>query len=214
MKNLLSILLLFPCFQLTAQNTKFIAVMEKNIAIMDTAKSAISMLNLANQFERIGNAEPTEWLPLYYRAWLHIMISYQETDLIKKDALLDMSLELISRADSMMPDHSEIYALKSLALSSKIGIEPAIRGQKFGPISGMALEKAIKLDPGNPRPYLLKGQNALYTPAQYGGGKDKALPLLEQAVEKFKTYKPSNSIMPKWGEKRAQDALNQCKNID
>ena len=70
----------------------------------------------------------------------------------------------------------------------------------------------MKLDPENPRPYLLKGMGAMYTPEQYGGGKDKALPILEKAVEKFAKFKPTNSIMPKWGKERATKALEECKN--
>ena len=72
----------------------------------------------------------------------------------------------------------------------------------------------MKLDPENPRPYLLKGQSAMYTPPQYGGGKEVALPLLEQAVEKFKSFKPKSSIMPNWGAQRANTVLEQFKNMD
>jgi hypothetical protein len=58
----------------------------------------------------------------------------------------------------------------------------------------------------------MKGTGLLYTPPQYGGGKDKALPALEEAVAKFKTFKPASSIMPHWGEARANEVLEQCKN--
>ena len=181
---------------------------------MDTATTTETMQSLGNQFERIGNAEPKEFLPGYYRAWINIMLSIYEKDNNKKDALLDAALELISKADSLMPDNSEIYALKSFALSMKIGVDPATRGQKLGMESAITLGQAMKLDPENPRAWLLKGQSAMYTPAQYGGGKEVALPLLEKAVEKFKTFKPQSSIMPNWGAKRANEVLEQCKNMD
>jgi hypothetical protein len=80
--------------------------------------------------------------------------------------------------------------------------------------SGMLIDKAIKLDAENPRAYLLKGTGLMYRPPQFGGGKDKAIPVLETAVEKYKTFKPSSSIMPHWGEKRAQEVLEQCKKQD
>lgn len=214
MKKFLVILLFVPLAKLQAQSPKFIAAMERNIVVMDTATIPATMQNVANQLERISTAEPKEWLPGYYIAWLNIMMSIQEKDMNKKDAMLDKALDLIAKADAMMPDHSEIYALKSFALSMKIGVDPATRGQKLGMESGIAVARAMKLDPENPRPYLLKGQSAMYTPEQYGGGKEVALPILEQAVEKYKTFKPKNSIMPHWGAKRADEVLEQCKNMD
>ena len=52
----------------------------------------------------------------------------------------------------------------------------------------------------------------MYTPEQYGGGKEKAIPVLEMAVAKYKTFKPASPMMPHWGEERANTVLEQCKN--
>ena len=45
------------------------------------------------------------------------------------------------------------------------------RYMQYGPIAEQALQKAIKLNPENPRIYLLQGQDKFYTPEQYGGSK-------------------------------------------
>lgn len=211
-----TILSLLTCIsmQLHAQSPKYLAAMERNVSMMDTASTVATMQTVNNSFERISKAEPGEWLPPYYISWLNIMMSIREKDNMKKDELLDKALSLVAMADSLSPDNSEIYALKSFALSMKIGVDPATRGQKLGMESGMTLARAMKLDPENPRTYLLKGQSAMYTPAQYGGGKEVAMPLLEKAVEKFKTFKPKSSIMPHWGAKRADEVLEQCKNME
>ncbi len=74
-----------------------------------------------------------------------------------------------------------------------------------------SLDKAITLNPDNPRPYLVKGQNVFYTPAAFGGGKDVAKPLLEKAAAKFATFKPENEIAPDWGKERNNELLTQCK---
>ena len=214
MKKILVLVMVALAAQLHAQNPKYVAAMEKNVAVMDTGTTLATMQQVANTFERISLAEPKEWLPPYYIGWLNVMISLREKDNQKKDAMLDYALTLIDRADSLSPENSEIYALRSFALSMKISIDPATRGQKLGMESGIAVARAMKLDPENPRPYLLKGQSAMYTPAQYGGGKDVALPLLEKAVEKYKTFKPKSAIMPHWGEKRANDVLEQCRNME
>ena len=93
----------------------------------------------------------------------------------------------------------------------KLSVDPMVRGQELGMQSGMLTATAMKLDPENPRPYMLKGMGAMYTPEQFGGGKEKALPILEAAMEKYKAFKPASSIMPTWGEEQAAKALAECK---
>ncbi len=40
--------------------------MKKNLALFDSAKTTADYQTLANTFERIGDAEKTQWLPYYY----------------------------------------------------------------------------------------------------------------------------------------------------
>jgi hypothetical protein len=214
MKKTLVLLMIALVTQVNAQNAKYMSAMEKNVAMLDTATTQATMQQVTNTFDRIRLAEPKEWLPPYYIAWLDVMMSMHEKDNKKKDSMLDHALMMVDMADSLSPDNSEIWAVRSFALSMKIGIDPAARGQKLGMESGVAVARAMKLDPENPRPYLLKGQSAMYTPVQYGGGKEAALPLLEKAVEKYKTFKPKSSIMPHWGAKRADEVLEQCRNME
>ena len=46
-----------------ASNAKFVAAMEKNIQLLDTASTPETYISLANTFERIGNAEGDQWQP-------------------------------------------------------------------------------------------------------------------------------------------------------
>ena len=90
-------------------------------------------------------------------------------------------------------------------------VNPMVRGAQYGPISGAFLDQAIQLDPANPRPYLMKGTSAFYTPEQWGGGKDKAAKLFQTALEKYEAFKPADNLAPNWGEARTKDLLEQCK---
>jgi hypothetical protein len=214
MKNL--IIYLFSIFSLTAfgQDAKYMQAMEKNVATLDTAMSVQTFQNASNAFERIGNSNPKEWLPLYYQAYCYVMMGMRQEENSKKDEYYDHAEQLINKAEGLSADNSEIIVMQSFVTSMKISVDPMSRGQKLGMQSGMLLEKAIKLDSENPRAYLLKGTGLMYRPPQFGGGKDKAIPVLEIAVAKYKTFKPANSIMPHWGEKRAQEVLDQCKKQD
>ncbi len=215
MKSVLTIVIAFVAINLaTAQDAKYVKAMEKNIAMIDSAnqKSSPTIFQDAyNAFERIGNANQKEWLPLYYQSFCELMMGMRQTDNLKKDEYYDKAEALINKADSLQPDNSEIYVMRSFVTSMQLSVDPQARGQKLGMKSGMLLGKAMQLDPENPRAYFLKGQGLMYTPAQWGGGKDKAIPVLETAVQKFAKFKPSNTIVPQWGEVRAKTALEEAK---
>ena len=197
-----------------AQDAKYIKAMEKNIAMINPSNAEENpnvFRDAYNGFERIASANPKEWLPLYYQAYCELLMGIMHTENAKKDEHFDKAEALINQADALQPDHSEIYVMKSFVTSMKISVDPQSRGQQLGMKSGMQLGKAIQFDPENPRSYFLKGQGLLYTPAQWGGGKDKALPVLEMAMSKFATFKTVNSIMPDWGEARCRKALEDAK---
>ena len=151
---------------------------------------------------------------MYYQSFGLVMIGLSQKENNKKDEYFDHAQQIIDKADALNPDNSEIAVMQSFVTSMKISVDPMTRGQKLGMQSSMLLAKAIKLDKENPRAYLLKGTGLMYTPAQYGGGKDKAIPVLEEAVAKFKAFKPASEVMPHWGEARANALLEQCKKQD
>lgn len=215
MKKLIIILsMIIPVLSIAQDNKKFVTAMEKQIAVLENGKTAEDYQQAANGFERIAGAETKEWLPLYYQAFANLLIGMQQTENTKKDEYFDKAQTLIEKADELAKDNSEIYAMKSWIVSMKISVDPMNRGRELGMESGMLTATAMKLDPENPRPYLLKGQGLMYTPEQFGGGKAKAIPVLEQAVEKYKNFKPSSSIMPHWGEERAKTVLAECKKAE
>ena len=210
-KAIITICMLISVSAFAQENKKFVKAMETNIASLDKAQSAEDFQNAANAFERIATAEPKEWLPLYYNAYAVLMAGMKQAENTKKDEYFDKAEALVQKADSVSKDNSEIYVLHSWIVSMKIGVDPMNRGMTLGMKSGMLTSTAMTLDPENPRTYLMKGLGTLYTPEQYGGGKEKALPIIEQAVEKFAKFKPSSSIMPNWGEAKAKSALEECK---
>ena len=49
-----------------AQPDKYVEAMKKNLAQLDAGKTSADFQAAANAFERIGDAEKTQWLPYYY----------------------------------------------------------------------------------------------------------------------------------------------------
>lgn len=211
MKKILILLLCFSATVVSAQNKKFNTAMKKNLAAMDTSfKTPEGILSLANNFERIGNAEKDQWLPYYYAAFLQVNYGFQINDPSKMDGIADKAEFLINIADSLSPQNSEISAVKSMIASCRLMVDPMSRYIKYGSVSAKYLDESIKLDPLNPRPYLLKAQSLKFTPEQFGGGCGPALPFINNAVQKFKDFISPSSISPTWGEDMAKKLLEDC----
>lgn len=209
-KIMIAAIIALSGFAAQAQNPKYIAAMEKNIAALDTTREPQALQGLANNFERIAGAEKKEWLPDYYAAFCYATMTYQSKG-NAIDNLLDKADVLINKADSLSPNNSEIYVVKAQIKSARISVNPMTRGQKFGAESADLREKAKQLDPTNPRPYYLEGTANFYTPAMFGGGKDKAKPVFEKAQKMFETFKPASSIAPHWGTHETAYFLKKCE---
>lgn len=208
---LLSIITLFS-FTTFAQSEKYTNAMKKNIALLDSAfAKPDNFLSLANTFERIGTSEKSEWLPFYYAAYCRVNYAYMQKDPTGNDPIAEKATVLINIADSLQPNNSEVSCLKSMVASVQMLVNPQQRYMTYSGLIQKHIQNAMKQDPTNPRPYMLKGQTLKYTPEQFGGGCKTALPLLETAVTKFTVFKPTSEIYPSWGQAYTENMVKECK---
>jgi hypothetical protein len=200
-----------------AQNDKYVKTMEVKIAAFDTTRSVIGLGEIANDFERIANAEKTQWLPFYYAALANVNMGYTMLggqmggDASKIDPIADKAEKLINKAEELSKNNSEIYVIKKMIASLRMMVDPQARYMTYGPAAATALETAKKLNPENPRIFLLEGQDKFYTPEAYGGSKTEAKKLLEAALKKFDSHKTESNISPNWGRGTTQYFLSQIK---
>jgi hypothetical protein len=187
-----------------AQNEDYTKTMEEVVTTIQTAKRGTDLTPFANQMERIAAVETKEWLPNYWAAFCYMTKSYSETTKEKKDALLEKAEVLVAAADKLMPANDEIEVLKANIANARMAVDPQNRWQEYGAIVAKALGNAKKLNPENPRAKLLEAQGIFFTPEAFGGGKKKALPLLQDALGKFEKFKPTSTLMPNWGLSQAK----------
>ncbi|HEX4372936.1 MAG TPA: hypothetical protein VHZ50_06500 [Puia sp.] len=208
MKKLFLISLLFTALCANAQSDKYVAAMKKNIELMDSAKTTSDFQNVSNAFERIGDAEKTQWLPYYY-AGLALTIPAWTDQKLDKDANAEKIKALCDKADAL-DKNAEICTIRNMAATQQMLIDPQTRWQTSGMEASAALQQGIKLDPNNPRLYYLQGMSLFNTPEQFGGGKEKAKPLFAKSVELFKKaeHKP---LYPSWGQDQAEQMLAKCQ---
>src|SRR5450631_712069 len=81
------LLSVFLCGLLTAhaQSDRYVAAMQKTLVMFDSAKTTADFQSVSNSFERIGDAEKTQWLPYYY-AGLALTTSGWNDAKVDKDA--------------------------------------------------------------------------------------------------------------------------------
>ncbi len=200
MKKLFVTLAMVSLFTNVFSNETYQKAMSQSIEKMFQAKTIPEYVEVANQFERISKIEKTEWLPLYYASFSYIMISFQEPENAKKDQYLDQAQKYLDLAMLLDSNESELHMLQGFLFPARINIDPMARGMRYMADLNKSLDKALELNPDNPRVYYLKASMTLYTPEAFGGGASKALPLFRMADEKFKIFVPETSISPNWGK--------------
>ncbi len=212
MKNL--VVFTFALFISTftfAQNAKYTEAMQSAITMMD---DRVSMQNAANTFERIAGAAANEWLPQYYVAQSNLFLAWGELEKDNWkgfDAHIEKANKAIAAAKKITDKNAELLTLEAYIYQARIMRNPMINGPRFaGTIDGL-LEKAIELEPNNPRPYHLQGQQKFNMPSFLGGGAESALPLFETAAEKFASFAPESDLHPNWGKGQNERMIDIAK---
>ena len=218
-KGLIGLLALMMATASFAQNEKYVKAMEAQVALLDSNHTADGWKELANSFERIADAEKTQWLPYYYASYCNVMAGYNSMpqgggfgdNSAISDPFADKAETLLNKAEALSKDNAEIYIVWKMVHGLRMMGNAMARYMTESPKANEALEKAKSLNEGIPRIYILEGQDKFYTPEQYGGSKTEAKTLFEKAQGLFETFKPESSIAPNWGRTTVAWFLSQLK---
>lgn len=190
--------------------TKYESGMAKGLEQMKTAATPDQMIAASAFFERIAEAEKDKWQPYYYAAYSNIIAAWMNPK-SDKDKSAEKSKDLISKADAISPNNSELYCLRQMVAIQQMTVDAMARFQTYGAEINNSIAKAKQADPNNPRAYLLDAQYWQKVPAAYGGGNAKAKQLVEKALELYKTTKPASPFDPAWGKEDAEKLLASCQ---
>lgn len=203
-KILWSLALLALATQLSAQSPDYIAVMTERTASIDSLPLA-QYAQEASEYERYASLEGSDWLASYYAAYCKTIIAISKPS---EADLLSLEVEtLLVQAEQAGGDASEIACIRSLMATARLMLAPQERYMTEGAEAMKQIEIALEHNPNNPRAYLLKGQSVFYTPAQFGGGRERAIPLLRRCLELQQAQTPTPAYAPRWGVARAAQLL-------
>ncbi|MGG7552223.1 hypothetical protein ACQ7CX_16570 [Chryseobacterium arthrosphaerae] len=188
--------------------TDYEKIMKDKIAKIETCKTPEDFQALANDFQRIGSKESSQWLPPYYAALAQIQkgrVMMRNGNMQDLDGVAAQAEKYLGTAQSLAgADNAEIRLLKKMAYSLRMMVSPQQRYMTDGARAAEELNIAEKLDPANPRIALIKAEDIYFTPEQYGGSKTKGLEMFKDAVAKFNAYKPKTVLDPNWGRGEAE----------
>ena len=210
MKKIIAVIAILATISVNAQS-KYEAAMKKNFIQMDSAKTTADHQAVSAGFERIGDAEKTQWLPYYYAGLALTTAGWMDSKL-DKDQNAEKIKSLCDKAEALTTDNAdkaEILTLRNMTATQQMLVDPQGRFMSYGMEAGKYLQQALKLNPENPRAYYLQGASHFGTPEQFGGGKAKAKPVFEKAADLYKSEQPK-PLYPHWGQARNQEMLDQC----
>lgn len=213
MKNLQTFVLIgLTFFLFSFTKGGYEKAMEATIAEMNQINGVEGLQASANKFERIASAEKNKWLPYYYQAYCHVMMTTQEKDITKWDGYLDKADNLLDKAEKLKkPDMVEILALKGFANMMRINVDPSTRGQEYSMKSAGYLQQANLLDSQNPRVSLMMAQMLYGTAQFFGKGTEEACQKFWEANLLFeKEEAKGKGIQPSWGKPNVVSMLKRC----
>lgn len=210
MKNLFFTIAIFLQALTGLMANDFEKGMQKGLELLSNANTPAAALEAVNYFERIAEANKNEWLPLYYAAYSCLKAGFQQEKSDMKDEWYKKGLSFIDHAKKLKNDESEVYAMEAYLKLMYISNSPMMRAPTQTSAAIELLEKSKALNPSNPRPWFIHGQNTLFTPGFFGGGAANAKPLLEKASALYSTFTTTNSLMPAWGKERCEKLLEKC----
>ena len=150
-------------------------------------------------FEQARQNSHHEEFALYYLA----LCEYRLATLFaatpdEQTQCINRTIEHLKGAIELEDNFSDAHALLASAYGQKLGLKPHL-GMALGPETKRVLEKSKRLDGNNPRVVLIDGMSDYYTPAVFGGDKQRAISKMEHALELFAKEEIRDALQPSWG---------------
>jgi len=198
---------------LNAQDsTAFKNYLLETLSLYDSVKTLDDYVEIVNRMERMTAAQPEEWLPHYYVGLTYIYMSFVsglESDL--RDDYVDNALAAIDKAESMQGETPEIVVLRGYAYMAKVSVSPAIRGITLSAKVSGYFEKALAMDPQNPRANLMAGRWKYGTAQFFGSSTSEACALMARALSIYEQEDATPKIKPAWGANQARAMAKRCE---
>jgi hypothetical protein len=203
------VILLLLLSQFTfAQNVKYDKELAGAISCINQNCAPTQLLNAFKKLEQLSIENPKDWLAPYYAGMVKIKLSLLNSE--DADNLADQALDWVTKAKSIQLN-DEVLCLECMAYSAKMSIHPTRRWLLYEGKIKEPLAAAKKINPNNPRIYILEANIAFHIPALFGGGCKQAMPIALKAAHLLAAQGTRPGNLPNWGAQKNQEVLAGCK---
>jgi hypothetical protein len=209
MRVILMLLLFFNASNVIfAQNNTDKQSLVNAVAQFNTIGDQLENSNLVAVFEKLAqsNSSHKDWLPAYYLSLIYARLSTKNKG--TADDYADKAIVWANKSISIEENDENNCAL-SMAYTMKMAVNPILRWVTYEKSIYNPLNKAKKINPVNPRIYIMEGSLTLNLPKLFGGGCNKAKPILVKAKELLEKQTPQ-SLLPTWGTVHLQKLKTTC----
>lgn len=206
MKTIITATVFFICSIMSAQ-TQFEQGMGKAMQLWGAGKNTEAIAT----FERIASVEKTNWLPNYYIAFIGTINVFGTKDKATATALINRSQQAIDEATLISPNNPEIMVVQAMLYTAILLQDPMNNGQKYGALVTEQYNKALAIDPNNPRAVFSKAEFEIGGAKYWGTDTKPMCAAIAKSIELFANFKPQSQFHPSWGADRAAEKLKECK---
>jgi tetratricopeptide (TPR) repeat protein len=151
---------------------------------------------------------PHKAAALYYLGYAQYSLAVLPGEKASSEQHTDAGIAALEDAIKLDPPFADAHALLA-SLYGRKASGGVMAGMKYGQKSSTSMERAITLSPQNPRVLMLHGISLYFTPALWGGDKQKAIANLKKACDLAEkgacasTDAVLGAILPDWGHAEA-----------
>ncbi|HEX9974872.1 MAG TPA: hypothetical protein VGD14_22650, partial [bacterium] len=127
---------------------------------------------------------------------------FSKQDKDKSKPFIYDGIDQLKQCLELRENFAEAHCLLSSMYGNKIAVNP-FTAMTLGPKAGNEMDKAMELEPKNPRNYLIEAWSAYFTPKMFGGSREKAKKYFEQAIAHFDSFHVTDPLLPDWGHDEA-----------
>ncbi|MBT8218296.1 MAG: hypothetical protein KJP00_00615 [Bacteroidia bacterium] len=214
MKKVFNIIL-FACMSslVFSIGDPYTEAMKEGMTMLEKAQNSDDFLAAANQFERISNVAADNWHPAYYTAYARAIAASMVNESTRKEELLDQAEVALKKASGVDHDKSEVGTLQGFIHMLRIAVDPNVRGQQYSMMSSASLQKALAINPDNPRAMYMQAQLSFGTAQFFGSDTSDACAAVDRAIslfEKSEMEPSADPFAPNWGKLFALSFQKQC----
>jgi hypothetical protein len=207
MQHFIALFILLLQLPLQGQVTNPTKILEAAVIQFNQVEKTPPYQQLYLQFEQLYVADKTNWLIPYYAAMIQSRMCLLKMG--DRDALANSAMVWIARAKSI-EQNDEIYCAESLAYTAKMSVNPAMRWLSYEDKIRNALRMAKKINPNNPRIYILEANIQEKLPFIFGGGCKSTMPLIKKATLCLNAQTLKSSVDPSWGIQALLELRKAC----